>query len=241
MIGVNLYMKKDLNLNYFYIGIGWAILASCVMLAGLLNSGKFPLGLLGIDNKIADSIIYIIANFIIFTFPALFVYKSGDLSNKQKKITANNKFLTKFKRTVFFIVIVIPIIIFFLASYLIAAGIRGDIFTVNLPGLTDYGYCLGVIVTALLFGFEDIKDVEDNQQKHDCELKEVEDKYAELEAKYKQIKKRYSTLESKNKEMEIRYNELRNKSKRNLAKLEKNNQLEASRNKVCIDKTLVRK
>lgn len=240
MIGVSLYMKKELD--YFKIGIGWALLASIVMLVGTLKYDKYPQIFEYLYNNlgiVAASSIYIIANFIIFTFPAFLVYKAGELSNRQKKIATNNKFLTIFRKTVFFIKHVIPITIFFLALYLIAAGIRGDIFTNSLHELTDYGYCIGVIVTAMLFGFGDLKDVEDTQQNHDLELKKMEDSYTILEAKYKQIKKRYSTLESKNKEMEIRFNELRNKGKRELAKLEKNNQLEASQ--VCIDKTLVKK
>lgn len=237
-------MKRKIDL--FKVGILWAMACSILMLVGAVIYNKFPPIFENLYNKnifglITASTIYIMANFIIFTFPTFFVYKSGDLSKKQKKITAKNKLLTKFKKTVFFIIIVIPIIIFFLAFYLIAAGIRGDIFTNSLTGLTDYGYCIGVIVTALLFGFGELNNVEDNQQKHDCELKEMEDKYADLEAKYKHIKKRNSTLEAKNEELKVLNNKLINLGKRELAKLEKNKQLEKLKGKGYVPETLAKK
>ncbi|WP_312507414.1 hypothetical protein [Lysinibacillus sp.] len=221
-------MKK---LNYFKIGIGWAIFASFVMLAGALNHDKFPQGFEYFYDKgglgiLVASFFYIVANFIIFTFPAFLVYKSGELSNKQKKITANNKLLAFFKKTIFFLKNVIPIIIVFLALYLIAAGYRGDIFTDSLSELTDYGYCIGVIVTAMLFGFRDLKDVEDTQQKHDSELSEMKRSLSEYEAKYKKMKNRYT--------------EMRNKGKRELAKLEKKYQLEDSQNEFYVQDTIAK-
>ncbi|MED4887784.1 hypothetical protein [Lysinibacillus fusiformis] len=88
--------------------------------------------------------------------------------------------------------------------------------------MTDYGYCIGVIITAMLFGFRDLKDVEVTQQKHESELVVMKRSLSEYEAKYKKMKNRYT--------------EMRNKGKRELAKLEKKYQLEDSQVQDTIDK-----
>ncbi|WP_264989083.1 hypothetical protein [Lysinibacillus piscis] len=201
-------MKKELN--YFKFGIGWAIIASIVMLVGALSDDKFPqiLGILSERSSfwiIISSLLYLISNFIIFTFPAFLVYKAGELSKRNKKFTWT---VLKLIRNA------IPTLLFFLISYFIAAIIRGDIFTDSLTALTDYGYCIGVIVTAMLFGFKDLNDVEHTQQKHKDELKKLQKRYSTLEAKYKKMEKRYTLL--------------KNKGKKELAKLEKDHHLEES-------------
>lgn len=209
-------MKR--KIDFFKVGIYWAIACSILMLVGAVIYNKFPPIFELYDNNIfwliAASLIYIAANFIIFTFPAFLVYKSGELSNKLKK--------NSIKRTVFLLKKVLPITFFFCLFYLIAAGIRGDIFTNSLAELTDYGYCIGVIVTAMLFGFRDLNDVEVTQQKHENELVEMKKSLSEYEAKYKKMKNRYT--------------DMRNKGKRELAKLEKKYQLEDSQYEDLIKK-----
>lgn len=212
MIGARLYMIKELNL--FKVGIYWAVISSIIMLIGALLNDTLKLSNKGIFESIFVLIIYFLANFVIFTFPAFLVNKAGEFSkNNKKNVHATKiKYFVKFKSLKEFIKIILPIALFYVVFYMIAAYFRGDIFTTTGTRLTDFGYCIGVIVTAVFFGFKDIKDVEDTQQKHDDELRE--------------LKKRYATLEEKYKKKEKCCNEMRNRGKRELAKIEKKLQLE---------------
>jgi len=59
------------NFNLFKAGIIWAIFASTIMLVGIISYGNFPTILLKVSeiNILLASLIYLIANFVIFTFP----------------------------------------------------------------------------------------------------------------------------------------------------------------------------
>lgn len=226
MIGVRSYMKKEINL--FKAGIIWALFSSLIMLIGALINGEFPQRLEDLANKsifslIIASILYIIANVIIFTIPALLVYKAaGILSNTEKYVwnSTNTTFLINIgfflKRVLILIKSFFLTALFYLLIYMIGAFLRGDIFSPNGTKITDYGYTIGVIITALFFGFRDLRDVENTQQKHEDELKKLKKSYSALEAKHKKVEKRYTLI--------------RNKGKQELAKLEKDFQLEDSHN-----------
>lgn len=111
-----------------------------------------------------------------------------------------------------------PVAFVFLVIYMIAALVRGDVSIENVV-ITDYGYFVGVIITALFFGFRDSsennRNIESINQKEN-ELKELQSKYRSLEKKHKNVSTSYIAI--------------RNKGKRELAHIEKYSQEKDSKN-----------
>lgn len=104
----------------------------------------------------------IVADFIIFSFPAFLVYASSFWLRNVKKwhIKGIKDFVTKafWLHIGRLIKTFVPSILVIISLYLLGALIRGDIGPVvpDKTELKEYCYLLGVFITSLLFGFADL-------------------------------------------------------------------------------------